>query len=48
MAIIKNLELKHLKAKPKIDLKNISLSFNKRQILDNISLTIQEGEICNF
>ena len=46
MAIIKKFRIKTFKkAKPKIDLKNISLSFNKRQILDNISLKIQEGEI---
>ena len=49
MAIIKKFRIKTFKkAKPKIDLKNISLSFNKRQILDNISLTIQEGEICGI
>ena len=46
MAIIKKFRIKTFKKeKPKIDLKNISLSFNKRQILDNISLKIQEGEI---
>ena len=47
MAIIKKFRIKTFKKeKPKIDLKNISLSFNKRQILDDISLKIQEGEIC--
>ena len=47
MAIIKKFRIKTFKKeKPKIDLKNISLSSNKRQILDDISLKIQEGEIC--
>ena len=47
MGIIKKFRIKTFKKeKPKIDLKNISLSFNKRQILDDISLKIQEGEIC--
>ncbi len=49
MGIIKKFRIKTFKKnKPKIDLKNISLSFNKRQILDDISLTIQEGEICGI
>jgi lipopolysaccharide export system ATP-binding protein len=49
MAIIKKFRIKTFKKeKPKIDLKNISLSFNKRQILDDISLKIQEGEICGI
>tara|TARA_B100000214_G_scaffold374462_1_gene357309 strand:- start:702 stop:1481 length:780 start_codon:yes stop_codon:yes gene_type:complete len=49
MVIIKKFRIKTFKkAKPKINLKNISLSFNKRQILDDISLTIQEGEICGI
>ena len=49
MAIIKKFRIKTFKKeKPKIDLKNISLSFNKRQILDNISLKIREGEICGI
>jgi len=49
MAIIKKFRIKTFKkGKPKIDLKNISLSFNKRQILDDISLKIQEGEICGI
>ena len=47
MAIIKKFRIKTFKKeKPKVDLKNISLSFNERQILDNVSLKIQEGEIC--
>ena len=49
MAIIKKFRIKTFKKeKPKIDLKNISLSFNKRQILDDISLKIREGEICGI
>ena len=49
MAIIKKFRIKKFKKeKPKIDLKNISLSFNKRQILDDISLKIREGEICGI
>ena len=32
----------------KIKLKKISLSFNKRQILDDISINIREGEICGL
>ena len=31
-----------------MSLKNISLSFGKRQILDNITLTVREGEICGM
>ena len=49
MGIIKKFYItKFKKDRPKIELKNISLSFNKRQILDNISLTIREGEICGL
>ncbi len=49
MGIIKKFRIKTFKKnKPKIELKNISLSFNKRQILDDISLSIQEGEICGI
>lgn len=49
MGIIKKFYItKFKKERPKIELKNISLSFNKRQILDNISLTIREGEICGL
>ena len=32
----------------KIKLKKISLSFHKRQILDDISINIREGEICGL
>lgn len=49
MGIIKKFYItKFKKDRPKIELRNISLSFNKRQILDNISLTIREGEICGL
>ena len=49
MGIIKKFYItKFKKDRQKIELKNISLSFNKRQILDNISLTIREGEICGL
>ena len=49
MAIIKKFYITKFKQiRPKIELKNISLSFNKRQILDNISFSIREGEICGL
>ena len=49
MAIIKKFYITKFKEeRPKIELKNISLSFNKRQILDTISFTIREGEICGL
>lgn len=49
MGVIKKFYItKFKKDRPKIELRNISLSFNKRQILDNISLTIREGEICGL
>ncbi len=49
MGIIKKFYItKFKKDRPKIELKNISLSFDKRQILDNISMTIREGEICGL
>mgnify|MGYP001264176905 CR=1 FL=1 len=49
MGIIKKFYItKFKKERPKIELKNISLSFNKRQILDNITCTIREGEICGL
>jgi len=49
MGIIKKFYItKFKKERPKIELKNISLSFGKRQILDNISLTVREGEICGM
>ena len=46
MGIIKKFRIVTFKKEiNKISLKNISLSYNKRQILDNISLNIKEGEI---
>ena len=49
MGIIKKFYITKFKEeRPKIELKNISLSFNKRQILDNVSIKIREGEICGL
>ena len=46
MAIIKKFRIKSFKnQKPLVSLKKISLSFGKRQILDNISFNINRGEI---
>ena len=46
MAIIKKFRIKSFKQKKTIlKLKNISLSFQKRQILENISFEINQGEI---
>jgi len=46
MAIIKKFRIKSFKnKKPLVSLKKISLSFGKRQILDNISFNINKGEI---
>ena len=46
MAIIKKFRIKSFKKnKPIIKVENISLSFAKREILDNISFSINEGEI---
>ena len=46
MAIIKKFRIKRIKnQKPLVSLKKISLSFGKRQILDNISFNINKGEI---
>ncbi len=46
MAIIKKFRIKSFKQKKIIlKLKNISLSFQKRQILENISFEINQGEI---
>ena len=46
MAIIKKFRIKSFKEnKPLIKLEKISLSFGKRQILDNISFSINSGEI---
>ena len=46
MAIIKSFRIKSFKQKKQlIELQNISLSFGNRQILDNISFGINQGEI---
>ena len=46
MAIIKKFRIKSFKKqKPLVSLKKISLSFGKRQLLDNISFNINRGEI---
>ena len=46
MAIIKKFRIKSFKKdKPLIKLDKISLSFSKRQILENISFNINKGEI---
>ena len=46
MAIIKKLRIKSFKEnKPLIRLEKISLSFGKRQILDNINFNVNSGEI---
>ena len=49
MAIIKKFRITTFKKEiNKITLKKISLSYNKRQILDDISFNIREGEICGL
>ena len=49
MAIIKKFRITTFKKeKNKISLQKISLSFNKRQILDDVSFNIREGEICGL
>ncbi len=46
MAIIKKFRIKSFKkSKPLVSLKDVSISFEKRMILDNISLKINSGEI---
>ena len=46
MAIIKKFRIKSFKQKkPLLKLENISLSFGKRQILENINFEINKGEI---
>ena len=46
MAIIKKFRIKSFKkVKPLVSLKDVSISFEKRMILDNISLKINPGEI---
>ena len=49
MAIIKKFIITTFKKeRPKIKLNNISFGFNKRQILEDISFLIREGEICGL
>jgi len=49
MAIIKKFRITTFKKEiNKITLKKISLSYNKRQILDDVSFHIREGEICGL
>ena len=46
MAIIKNFRIKSFKNKrPIVSLEKISLSYDKRQILDNISFNLTSGEM---
>ena len=46
MAIIKKFRIKTFKKlKPLVGIKNVSLSFQKRQILNNVSFSINQGEI---
>ncbi len=49
MGIIKKFRITTFKKEiHKISLKKISLSFNKRQILEDINFNIKEGEICGL
>ena len=49
MAIIKKFRITTFKKEiNKISLQKISLSYNKRQILDDVSFNIREGEICGL
>ena len=49
MAIIKKFRITTFKKQiNKILLRNISLSYNKRQVLEDISLSFREGEICGL
>ena len=49
MAIIKKFRITTFKReKSKISMKNISFSFNKRQILEDISFIVRQGEICGL
>jgi lipopolysaccharide export system ATP-binding protein len=46
VALIKKFRIKYFKKnEPLVDLKKITLSFGKRQILDNVSFSINKGEI---
>jgi len=49
MAIIKKFRITTFKKEiNKISLKKISLSYNKRQILDDVSFNVRKGEICGL
>jgi len=49
MAIIKKFRIKSFKkGKTLVKIKNISLSFGKRQILDDVSFAVNSGEICGL
>ena len=49
MAIIKKFRITTFKKEiNKISLQKVSLSYNKRQILDDVSFNIREGEICGL
>ena len=49
MAIIKKFRITTFKKETnKITLKKVSLSYNKRQILDDVSFNIRKGEICGL
>ena len=49
MAIIKKFRITTFKKEiNKISLNKISLSYNKRQILDDVTLNVREGEICGL
>ena len=49
MAIIKKFRITTFKKEiNKISLKKISLSYNRRQILDDVSFNIRKGEICGL
>ena len=46
MAIIKKFRIKSYKStKPIIELKNLSFLFGKRAILDNVSFSVNQGQI---
>ena len=49
MAIIKKFRITTFKKEiHKVSLKKISISYNQRQILDDVSFNIREGEICGL
>ena len=45
MGIIKKFESNHLKIKPIIEFKDVSLAYGKRKVLDGISFNINEKTI---